>query len=93
MKNSFLKYNCMDFIATNLRLNTAYKLFIYRIEIILNLGGIFMWIITRYLESNISMFEFEKEEEAREALKNMKGCVILSEVIYFNDPCFQQDAA
>ncbi|MEH7549791.1 hypothetical protein V7306_29140 [Neobacillus vireti] len=53
------------------------------------IGGNFMWIITRYLESNISLFEFETEEEAREALKNMKGCNILSEVVYFNDPCFQ----
>lgn len=52
-----------------------------------------MWIITRYLDSNITMFEFEKEEEAREALKKMKGCAILSEVIYFNDPCFQQHIA
>jgi hypothetical protein len=39
------------------------------------------------------MFEFETEEEAREALKNMKGCKVLSEVVYFNDPCFQQEAA
>lgn len=57
------------------------------------LGGIFMWIITRYLDSNISQFEFETEEEAREALKNMKGSKILSEVVYFNDPCFQQGVA
>ncbi|MEC1525964.1 hypothetical protein P9D43_28605 [Neobacillus niacini] len=49
-----------------------------------------MWIITRYLNSNISQFEFKTEDEAREALKNMKdGCNILSEVVYFNDPCFQ----
>ncbi|MEH7108122.1 MULTISPECIES: hypothetical protein [Bacillaceae] len=52
-----------------------------------------MWVITRYVDSNISMFEFETEEEAREALKGMKGCNILSEVIYFNDPCFQQGVA
>ncbi|WP_177177291.1 hypothetical protein [Bacillus sp. MUM 116] len=52
-----------------------------------------MWIITHYLDSNISQFEFETEEEAREALKNLKGCKILSEVIYFNDPCFQQVVA
>lgn len=51
-----------------------------------------MWIITRYEGSNISMFEYETEKEAREALKNMKGCAILSEVVYFNDPCFQQAA-
>lgn len=52
-----------------------------------------MWIITRFLDSNISMFEFETKEEAKEALNNMKGCKILSEVVYFNDPCFQQEAA
>ena len=48
-----------------------------------------MWIITRYFDSNISLFEFETEEAAREALKNMKGCNILSEVEYFNDLYFQ----
>ena len=52
-----------------------------------------MWVITRYLDSNVSMFEFETEEEAREALKNMKGYTILSEVVYFNDPCFEQELA
>lgn len=52
-----------------------------------------MWVITRYLDSNISMFEYEKEEEAREALKNMKGYTILTEVIYFNDPIFKKEAA
>ncbi|MCQ6282842.1 hypothetical protein [Bacillus sp. EB600] len=39
-----------------------------------------MWIITLYLDANIPMFEFETEEEAREAFKNMKGCKILSEI-------------
>lgn len=52
-----------------------------------------MWVITRYEGSNISMYEFETEAEAKEALKNMSGCTILSEVIYYNDPCFQQNAA
>lgn len=52
-----------------------------------------MWIITHFLDSNISIFEFETEEEAIEALKNMNGCKILSEVVYFNDPCFRQEAA
>jgi hypothetical protein len=59
----------------------------------IKIGGIIMWVITQYLDSNISMFEFETEAEAREALKNLNGCKILSEVIYFNDPCFQQEAA
>jgi hypothetical protein len=52
-----------------------------------------MWIITRYLDSTITMFEFNTEQEAREKLKDMKGCTVLSEVIYFNDPCFQQKTA
>lgn len=52
-----------------------------------------MWVITRYLDSNITMFEFKTKQEAKEALKNMKGYKILSEVIYFNDPCFQQKTA
>ncbi|MED4205921.1 hypothetical protein [Neobacillus mesonae] len=52
-----------------------------------------MWIITRYIDSNISQFEFDTEEEAREALNTMEGCKILSEVIYYNDPCFQQEIA
>ncbi|MDP4084466.1 MAG: hypothetical protein Q8934_07590 [Bacillota bacterium] len=52
-----------------------------------------MWVITRYLDLTISMFEFETEEEAREALKNMKGTKILTEVVYFNDPCFLAVAA
>jgi ArsR family metal-binding transcriptional regulator len=45
-----------------------------------------MWIITVYSKgNNISMFEFNSEEEAREVFNNVLGCKILSEVIYFND--------
>ncbi|MBI0576773.1 hypothetical protein IEC97_05340 [Neobacillus cucumis] len=45
-----------------------------------------MWILTVYSnENNISMYEFNAEKEAREALKNFKGCKILSEVVYDND--------
>ena len=45
-----------------------------------------MWIITVYSKgNNISMFEFYSEKEAKEAFKNVSGCKILSEVIYFND--------
>ncbi|MGG1676685.1 hypothetical protein ACIFOT_13180 [Neobacillus sp. NRS-1170] len=51
-----------------------------------------MWIITLYSNGNTSMFEFTTEKEAREAFKNMKGCKILSEIIYFNDPCFASAA-
>jgi hypothetical protein len=56
-------------------------------------GGIFMWIITRYIDSTITMFEFETEKEAREALKKMDGCTILTEMIDSNHPCLQQKAA
>jgi hypothetical protein len=55
--------------------------------------GISMWIITCYVDSNISMFEFKTEQEAREKLKDMKGYNVLSEVVYFNDPCFLQEIA
>jgi hypothetical protein len=44
-----------------------------------------MWIITHYLDSNITMFEFETEREAKEAFQNMQGCKILSEIVYFNE--------
>jgi hypothetical protein len=45
-----------------------------------------MWIITVYTkENNISMFEFNSEQEAKEAFNNVSECKILTEVIYFND--------
>jgi hypothetical protein len=44
-----------------------------------------MWIITVYLKGNTKMFEFDTEWEAREALKDIQGCKILSQVVYFND--------
>lgn len=47
-----------------------------------------MWVITVFLKENIKMFEFNTEEEAREVFKNIKGNKILSEIVYFNDPCF-----
>lgn len=52
-----------------------------------------MWIVTLYEGSNIKMFEYETEEEARKAFKNMNGCKILSNIVYYNDPCFQQYVA
>lgn len=52
-----------------------------------------MWTITRFLDGNISMFEFDTEVEAREALKNMEGSTYLTEIVYYNDPCFLQEAA
>jgi hypothetical protein len=51
------------------------------------LGGFFMWVITLYSEENTTMFEFDTEKEAREAFKNIRGCKILSEIVYFNDHC------
>lgn len=45
-----------------------------------------MWIITVYSnENNISMYEFNTEEEAREVFRNIQGCKILSEIVYYND--------
>jgi hypothetical protein len=51
------------------------------------LGEFFMWVITLYSEENTTMFEFDTEKEAREAFKNIRGCKILSEIVYFNDHC------
>ncbi|MGM0878044.1 MAG: hypothetical protein ACQEWV_25845 [Bacillota bacterium] len=44
-----------------------------------------MWVITVYSKENTTMFEFNTENEAREAFENIQGCKILSEVVYFND--------
>ncbi|MBK5446830.1 MULTISPECIES: hypothetical protein [unclassified Peribacillus] len=47
-----------------------------------------MWVITVFLKGNIKIFEFDTEKEAKALFKNMKGTKILSEIVYFNDPCF-----
>lgn len=47
-----------------------------------------MWVITVYSKQNNKMFEFDTEEEAREAYEKMQGCKVLTEVVYFNDPVF-----
>ncbi|MFD6211509.1 hypothetical protein [Peribacillus sp. NPDC060253] len=47
-----------------------------------------MWVINVFLKGNIKIFEFDTEKEAKELFKNMKGTKILSEIVYFNDPCF-----
>jgi hypothetical protein len=44
-----------------------------------------MWIITVHTEKNVQMFEFDNQEEARATFNSLKGCKLLSEVIYFND--------
>ncbi|WP_129730137.1 hypothetical protein [Ectobacillus funiculus] len=46
-----------------------------------------MWVITVYSKENTTLFEFDTEEEARNAFKEMIGNKILSEIVYFNDPC------
>jgi ArsR family metal-binding transcriptional regulator len=48
-------------------------------------GETFMWVITVYSKEKITMFEFNTENEAREACENIQGYKILSEVVYFND--------
>lgn len=48
--------------------------------------GTLMWIITVYSnEKGITMYEFDTEKEAREALQDVQGCKILSEIIYLNE--------
>jgi hypothetical protein len=47
-----------------------------------------VWVITLYLNENLKMYEFNTEEEAKEAFRNIKGDKILSEIVYYNDPCF-----
>jgi hypothetical protein len=47
---------------------------------------LFMWVITVYSKENTKMFEFNTEIEARETFENIRGCKILSHVVYFNDP-------
>jgi hypothetical protein len=47
-----------------------------------------MWVITVYLKENTTMFEFDTEEEARNTFKKIPGNKIISEILYFNDPCF-----
>jgi hypothetical protein len=45
-----------------------------------------MWVITVYSKENknsTTMFEFNTEQEAREAFKNLPGCKILTEDVYF----------
>lgn len=45
-----------------------------------------MWVITHYSAGNKTpMFEFDCEKEAREAFTKIKGCKILSEIVYYND--------
>lgn len=47
-----------------------------------------MWVITMFTRDNIKLYEFSTETEARDAMRRMDGRMILSEVIYYNDPSF-----
>nr|WP_295970862.1 hypothetical protein [uncultured Bacillus sp.] len=48
-----------------------------------------MWVITVFLKGNLTtMFEFNSENEAKEALKNIHGYKILTEVINFHNPSY-----
>ncbi|WP_169792917.1 hypothetical protein [Peribacillus muralis] len=47
-----------------------------------------MWVITVFLKENIKIFEFDSEKEAIEKYNNINDHKILSEIVYFNDPCF-----
>ncbi|WP_285842906.1 hypothetical protein [Metabacillus litoralis] len=40
-----------------------------------------MWILTAYLTGKIKMFEFDTEEEVREAFYNVSGNKIISRVV------------
>jgi len=51
-----------------------------------------MWVITIYTNNDTTMFEFDTEEEARTAFENIKGCKILSQIIYYNDPYVELEA-
>ncbi|WP_408009982.1 hypothetical protein ACJROX_06735 [Pseudalkalibacillus sp. A8] len=42
-----------------------------------------MWIITVHSNNNIKMFEFYSKKEAKEKFTKIKGCKILTEVIYY----------
>jgi len=44
-----------------------------------------MWITTVYLNENITMFEYDSEEEAKEAFEKILGCKIITQIVYFND--------
>jgi hypothetical protein len=52
-------------------------------EMIIFKGGEnFVWIITVHSKNNMKMFEFCTEKEAKEMFKKIKGCKILTEVVY-----------
>lgn len=52
-----------------------------------------MWVITVHSKEQTKMFEFDTEMEARKAFKEIKGCKFLTQVVYYNDPCFELTAA
>lgn len=40
-----------------------------------------MWIITVFSKQNVKMFEFDTEEEAREAFKSINSYKIITEIV------------
>lgn len=45
-----------------------------------------MWVITAYSNSNIIMYEFDTEEEARKKFRQIEEYKILSEIVYCSSP-------
>ncbi|MEH7544420.1 MULTISPECIES: hypothetical protein [Bacillaceae] len=43
-----------------------------------------MWIITVHSKNNLKMFEYDTEKEAKEAFEKIKGCKILTEILYLS---------
>ncbi|GHI00770.1 hypothetical protein [Neobacillus kokaensis] len=44
-----------------------------------------MWVITVHSKNSVQMFEFDNQEEAKAAYKDIRGVKYLSHVIYYND--------
>ena len=48
-----------------------------------------MWNITVFNNGkDLRMYEFNTEKEAKNFLKSIQGNKILTQIVYFNDPCF-----
>ncbi|KAA9016991.1 hypothetical protein [Niallia endozanthoxylica] len=44
-----------------------------------------MWVITVFAGQNVTMYEFESENEARERIQSLEGYTVLSNVVYYNE--------
>ena len=48
-----------------------------------------MWNITVFNNGkDLRMYEFNTEKEAKNFLESIQGNKILTQIVYFNDPCF-----